>query len=100
MPATVPVPVVEKFSVTIVDRSRRINVLVLDDEPDARDLVAALLSASRATGATAACVADAIEALRSGDFTVLVSGIARPDEDGYVFIRQARARASTRPPWR
>jgi PAS domain S-box-containing protein len=68
-----------------------VNVLMVDDERDARDMVAALLTTAGATVTTAASVADALEKLWAGKYSVLISDIAMPDEDGYLFIRQARA---------
>ena len=74
-----------------------VQVLIVDDDPDARDMVAALLGTVGATVRSASTVADAMEELRARRFTVIVSDIAMPGEDGYVLIRQARAMGISTP---
>jgi len=44
----------------------------------------------------AATARAALEALDQAPFAILVSDIAMPDEDGYDFIRQVRAREAER----
>jgi PAS domain S-box-containing protein len=70
-------------------------VLVVDDEVDARDLVATLLSQCGARVTTAASAAEAFMLLRQGEAgerpDVLVSDIGMPDEDGYQLLRRIRA---------
>lgn len=72
-------------------------VLVVDDEADARDLVATLLSQYGARVTTAASAAEAFLLLRQGEAgerpDVLVSDIGMPDEDGYQLLRRIRALA-------
>jgi PAS domain S-box-containing protein len=74
-----------------------LRVLVVDDEVDARELLAALL---RQSGAMVTAVASAREALNAITQCsaeqrpdVLVSDIGMPVEDGYMLIRQVRALA-------
>ncbi|HEU4410745.1 MAG TPA: PAS domain-containing protein [Polyangiaceae bacterium] len=68
-----------------------LRVLVVDDEPDARDLVRALLEGCGARVSTAASAAEALELLRAERPDVLVSDLAMPHEDGYDLIRKVRA---------
>jgi CheY-like chemotaxis protein len=68
-----------------------IRVLVVDDEPDARMLMRAILAECGAEVTVAASARKALEALQQARFDVLVSDIAMPDEDGYDLIRQVRA---------
>ena len=69
-----------------------VRVLVVDDEPDARDLIARLLRARGAEVAAAASAAEAMEALGRGPRPdVLLSDIGMPDEDGYSLVRRIRA---------
>jgi PAS domain S-box-containing protein len=72
-------------------------VLVVDDEADARDLVATLLSQCGARVTTAASAAEAFLLLRQGEAgtrpDVLVSDIGMPDEDGYQLLRRIRGLA-------
>ena len=67
-----------------------LNVLFVDDQPDARELVSELF---RHYGATVTAVADTGEAYRlfqAAPPDVLVSDIGLPDNDGYSLIRKVR----------
>jgi PAS domain S-box-containing protein len=71
---------------------RGVRILLVDDEPDARELTTAVL---RVSGADVIAVGSAREALRAVASTapdVLVSDIGMPGEDGYRLIRELRAR--------
>jgi PAS domain S-box-containing protein len=70
---------------------RGIRVLVVDDEADARELLAAVLSEARAVVETAASAAEAFAALGRFQPHVVVSDIGMPEEDGYSFMRRVRA---------
>jgi CheY-like chemotaxis protein len=65
-------------------------VLVVDDEADARDLVAAVLASSGASVRAAASVEEAIAMLRQQRPDVLLSDIGLPTEDGFALIRRVR----------
>ena len=67
------------------------TVLVIDDEPDARELVATLLRAHGAEVMIASSVADAIALLTQRSPMVLISDIGMPGEDGYELIGRVRA---------
>jgi CheY-like chemotaxis protein len=67
------------------------RVLVLDDEPDARDLLRALLESCKIEVTTASTAADAFEVVRRMNVDVVLSDIAMPVEDGLSFIRRVRA---------
>jgi PAS domain S-box-containing protein len=67
-----------------------IPVLVVDDEPDARDLFASILRQHGAIVRTAASTHDALEMFTDFAPRVLVADIAMPGEDGYSLIRQVR----------
>jgi len=75
---------------------RGLNVLVVDDDPDARDLVEFILVRHGAQVHTAASAAEALEALSQSTPDVLVSDIGMPEEDGYSLIRKVRAREASR----
>lgn len=68
-----------------------LRVLVVDDEADAREVVARLLEGCGATVVTASSAAGALQALRGGAFDVLLSDLGMPDQDGYDLIRAVRA---------
>jgi signal transduction histidine kinase/ActR/RegA family two-component response regulator len=76
---------------TASDALRGLRVLVVDDEPDARDFLTMILSDRGADPRGAATVREALEALGPFHPDVLVSDIGMPDEDGYDLIRRIRA---------
>ena len=67
-----------------------LRVLVVDDELDAREIMAAALEASGARVELAANAHDAFEILEHMTVDALVSDIAMPDEDGFALIRRVR----------
>jgi signal transduction histidine kinase/DNA-binding response OmpR family regulator len=76
------------------DRPREVEglrVLVLDDEPDARELLRALLESCKIEVTTASTAADAFDVVRRMNVDVVLSDIAMPVEDGLSFIRRVRA---------
>jgi PAS domain S-box-containing protein len=68
-----------------------LRILLVDDEPDAREVVAAILGAAGAEVASAASARAALEMVRELNPDVLVSDIGMPGEDGYELIRKVRA---------
>jgi CheY-like chemotaxis protein len=69
-------------------------VLVVDDDADARDSMAAMLALRGARVKMAASAAEALLALETDPVDILVADIGMPDEDGYALIRRVRALAS------
>jgi CheY-like chemotaxis protein len=65
-------------------------VLVVDDEPDARELVRRCLVECEAVLAVAASVDEAQKLLLTFNPDVIVSDIGMPEKDGYDFIRDVR----------
>jgi signal transduction histidine kinase/CheY-like chemotaxis protein len=70
---------------------RGVQVLVVDDDHDALDMLARLLTDAGAVVRTAASANEAMSLLRWIRPDVLVSDLAMPDEDGYSLIRNVRA---------
>jgi CheY-like chemotaxis protein len=68
-----------------------LHILVVDDQPDARDLVAFVLRQQGAETRTAESVAEALEILAADSVDVLVSDLALPGVDGYALIAAVRA---------
>ena len=68
-----------------------VQVLVVDDEVDARELVKRLLEMAGATVSMAGSASEAIERILAARPDVLVCDIGMPAEDGYSLIRQLRA---------
>jgi CheY-like chemotaxis protein len=73
------------------ERLDGLRVLVVDDEEDARELLAAGLGQCGAEVTTASSARHALEALEGGQFGVLISDIGMPGEDGYELIRKVRS---------
>lgn len=68
--------------------------LIVDDEADARELVATLLRQYGARVTDASCASEALDKLRKGADgarpDVIISDISMPDEDGYMLIERIR----------
>jgi PAS domain S-box-containing protein len=69
---------------------RGLEVLVLDDEPDAREIVQAVLEQGGASVTLVSSVPEALQSIQEHQPDVIISDIAMPDEDGYAFIRELR----------
>lgn len=69
-----------------------LRVLVVDDEPEARELIEEVLVTVEAVVETASCVRNAISAMRHFRPDVVVTDIGMPGEDGYSLLRAVRAR--------
>jgi signal transduction histidine kinase/CheY-like chemotaxis protein len=67
-----------------------VEVLVVDDEPDALEVVRRMLEACGAEVRCARSAAQALEAITRRRPTVLVSDIAMPGKDGYELLRELR----------
>ena len=67
-----------------------VQVLVVDDEPDARRVLALVLERVGAVVATADSARAAIEALPSAHPHVLISDLGMPEQDGLDLIRKLR----------
>jgi PAS domain S-box-containing protein len=76
-------------------RINGLRVLVVDDEADARRLLARVLTEAGVIVTAVGSVAEAMAALATTNPEVLVSDIAMPGQDGFDLIRQVRARGLT-----
>lgn len=91
LPLMSPQPTTQdsKLSDLSIDLSG-VKVLVVDDEPDTRELVAFVLE-QHEISVTAACSAqEALTILNQSNFDVLLSDIGMPNIDGYMLIQQLR----------
>jgi len=68
-----------------------LQVLVVDDDADGRDLVSRVLANQGAEVRNAATVAQALELVQRAAPHVLISDIGMPGEDGYALIERLRA---------
>jgi PAS domain S-box-containing protein len=73
-----------------------VTVLVVDDEPDARELCAQALARHGAVVATADSATEALERLRADTPDVVIADIGMPGVDGFAFIQRLRAQDAER----
>lgn len=88
--AAVP-PAVTREVLGHLEALRGVRVLVVDDDADTRELIAAVLGQQGADVRVSPSAREAVETLRSWRPDVLVSDIEMPDENGYELIRRVRA---------
>jgi CheY-like chemotaxis protein len=67
-----------------------VKVVVVDDEPDAREMIRRALVASGAEVVAAGSAAEALDAVERFRPDVMVSDIGLPEQDGYELIRRVR----------
>lgn len=70
-----------------------ITVLVVDDDPDARNLIQYVLEECGATVLLASSATEGFELVRGLHPDMIVSDIGMPEEDGYEFITKVRTLA-------
>lgn len=73
------------------------RVLVVDDEPAIRALVAKIVERAGLTVDTAADGAEAIEKLEAGAYSVIVLDLMMPNIDGYGLIEYLKNRGGQKP---
>jgi signal transduction histidine kinase/ActR/RegA family two-component response regulator len=78
----------------VAARLRGASVLVVDDDADARVIIARLLGDFGAKVVTASCADEGMELLGSAKRDLLISDIGMPGRDGHDFIRDVRDRSS------
>jgi PAS domain S-box-containing protein len=93
---TVTLPVAVANAATVPERrvSERAlegrRILLVEDEPETRGFLRALLEVRGAEVLAAADVGEAINVLKDWQPHAIISDIAMPGEDGYAFIRRLR----------
>lgn len=73
-----------------------VRVLIVDDEPDTREVMASALETRGAIVTAAGSTRDALATLGRSDFDVLLADVAMPDEDGYELIQTVRSLPAAR----
>jgi CheY-like chemotaxis protein len=73
-----------------------LEILVVDDEPETRDLLRFVIEQCEARVTTAGDVAQALAAVEQQRFDLLISDVGMPDEDGHSLIRKVRALSDAR----
>jgi signal transduction histidine kinase/ActR/RegA family two-component response regulator len=86
----VPVATTQRRELGRPDVLADMTVLVVDDEPDARELLRIVLEFGGLRVLDAASAKDALSILDSERVDLLVSDIGMPEEDGYSLIRRVR----------
>lgn len=69
-----------------------LRILIVDDDSDSREVLAAILALRGAEARSAARASEALEIWTEWKPDVLLSDIGMPDQDGYDLIRQVRIR--------
>jgi CheY-like chemotaxis protein len=67
-----------------------LKILIVDDEPYARQLVKKILSKNGANVIDTSSASEALNGVRTENPDLIVSDIAMPEENGYEFIRKVR----------
>jgi signal transduction histidine kinase len=88
-----PTAVEENGTFECPPKLKNLNILVVDDEPDARELLKVILEECDARVIPAANAAEAFETIEKTLPDVLISDIEMPNEDGYSLIGRVRALA-------
>jgi CheY-like chemotaxis protein len=73
-----------------------LKILVVDDEPETRELLQFLLEQCESVVSTAASAAQAFALIGREPFDLLISDVGMPDEDGYSLIKRVRGLESAR----
>jgi PAS domain S-box-containing protein len=81
----------EKTLADARSRLSNVNILIVDDDADARLLLTTIIEKSGANVFTAASVSEALETLKNFQPHILISDIGMPGEDGYSLMRKIRA---------
>jgi signal transduction histidine kinase/CheY-like chemotaxis protein len=76
-----------------------LNVLVIDDEPECRNLVAAVIGHHGGNALTADSVAAGLAQFNAHAPTVVICDIGMPGQDGYAFARELRKREESSGRW-
>jgi CheY-like chemotaxis protein len=77
-------------------RLTALRVLVVDDDPGARELFAAVLHEQGADVACAQSAAEAMARFEAGGTDLMIVDIGMPEEDGYSLLRRVRAYEAAR----
>jgi PAS domain S-box-containing protein len=84
-----PTPAPPTSEMTVRDLSR-VNILVVDDDRDARELMARILTDCHATVRTAASAREAFVMLRAAPPDLLITDLGMPEVDGFELLSWVR----------
>ncbi len=74
-----------------------VKVLIVDDEPDGRALIARILEGRGAQAKCSISAHEALQLLQQEQFSILLSDIGMPEMDGYELMRRVRLLDASRP---
>jgi CheY-like chemotaxis protein len=77
------------------DRLRDLNIAVVDDDPEARNIISAVLSGAGARVSVFESAGAALDAIDQNRPHIVITDIAMPDVDGYALTRALRLRPGT-----
>lgn len=80
-----------EFKLADISSLTGLRVLLVDDEPEARQIISTVLARTGAVVQSCPSASEALSKLIEWRPDVLVSDIAMPEEDGYSFIGKVRA---------
>ncbi|MDQ3280578.1 MAG: GAF domain-containing protein [Acidobacteriota bacterium] len=99
-PAIAAAPTAERAVVPAASKTlpalTDMTILIVDDQQYTREVVAGILRHTGAAVHTASSVREALPLFRRIEPQIVVCDIAMPEEDGYVFLREIRARPDSR----
>ncbi len=93
-PSEMSAPISQPQAARDIPSLAGVRVLVIDDDQESRDVVAAHLHGCHAAVSTAPSAADGFAMLQREHFDVLLADIGMPGEDGYSLIKRVRALSS------
>lgn len=76
---------------------RDVRALIVDDEPDARELLRRLMHEQGCEVAVASSAAEALQALVARRFDLLLTDIGMPEMDGYELLERLRTETPAKP---
>jgi len=83
-------PIVELALPELAPNFVDLKVLIVDDDPDSRDLMEMLLQKTGAKVVVASTAAEALFSCTHELYDLIISDIGMPGEDGYTFIKKLR----------
>lgn len=66
------------------------SILVIDDEPDSREMLAVLINEKGAKVDSAGSVDEALSKINDKEYDLVISDIGMPEKDGYELARSIR----------
>jgi len=80
-----------EFNIAEMSSLNGLRVLIVDDEPEARQIITTVIARTGASVQSCTSASEALSKLIEWRPDVLLSDIAMPEEDGYSFIGKVRA---------